>query len=186
MHKKLFILTGIILTLAFYQVILLEIKYWLKTTDRQATNQQVLTDEQFGIIIPKIDINAKVIPNVDPANKSEYLSALKKGVAHAKGSALPGETGNIFIFAHSTDIPLNVLRYNAIFYLLGKLEKGDEIYLTFQDQKYKYIVTSSKIVELSQTEYLRSQNKSKSLTLMTCWPLGTSFKRLLVISEQAA
>src|SRR5579884_1121032 len=43
----------------------------------------------FGIVIEKINANSKVIPDVDPANESEYTAALKQGVAEAKGSTPP-------------------------------------------------------------------------------------------------
>ena len=51
-------------------------------------------------------------------NKNEFLPVLRKGIAHAKGTALPNETnGNVYLFAHSTDSLLNVGRYNAVFTL---------------------------------------------------------------------
>ena len=84
-------------------------------------------DTNFGIVIPKIDANAKIFANVDPFNPKEFLPVLKKGVAHAKGTGFPGEGRNIYLFAHSVDSFLNFDKYNAVFYLIGKLDKGDEI-----------------------------------------------------------
>src|SRR5260221_10612320 len=49
----------------------------------------VPVDDQFGIVIPKIKANSKIIANVDPFNEKEYQWALTKGVAQAKGSSLP-------------------------------------------------------------------------------------------------
>ncbi len=54
------------------------------------------------IIIPKIGAQSGIVSEVDPYNKAEYLKALSGGVAHAKGTALPGELVNIFLFAHSS------------------------------------------------------------------------------------
>src|SRR3990167_3191975 len=57
-------------------------------------------DPQYSIVIPKINANARVIPNVDASNRAGYLDALKQGIAHAAGTANPGEKGHMFYFAH--------------------------------------------------------------------------------------
>lgn len=139
-------------------------------------------DTQFGIVIPKIGANAKVLPNIDAGNEKIYLAALNQGVAHALGTAFPGEGGHIFLFAHSTDYFWNVGTYNAIFYLLNKLEKNDEINIFYQGQRYLYRVIGKKIVSPSQVEYLTSKTNKEFLTLQTCWPPGTTLKRLLVFA----
>jgi sortase A len=141
--------------------------------------------DEFGIVIPKIRANAKVINNIDPFNSKEYQWALTKGVAHAKGTAYPGHAGNTFIFAHSSVDWYIANRYNSVFYLLHKLEKGDKIEMYYKKKKYVYEVTVKKYVDASDVSYLNSQNSLNSLntsilTLMTCWPPGTTYKRLIV------
>lgn len=168
----------IALGLIFYPVFLAEVNYFFKGKSQQVNI--VAKNDEFDIIIPKIDIKAKVLPNIDPFDKQEYLEALKKGVAQAKGSANPGQKGNIFIFAHSTDIPANFNQYNAVFYLLYKLQPGDEVFLTYQGNQYRYVVESISIAGKKEVDYLRSENSDPTLTLMTCWPPGTTLKRLLV------
>ncbi len=145
-------------------------------------NQNSSSIQEFRIIIPKIDLSSKILSNIDPYNKEEYLAALGQGVAQAKGSALPGNIGNIFLFAHSTNSPFTSYN-NAVFYLINKLTSGDEIYLSYQGQKYKYLVTETKIIDPSEVKYLQNSERKQSLTLMTCWPPGTTWKRLLVISH---
>jgi len=149
---------------------------------------EVLTpqDPNFSIIIPKIGANAKVIANVDSANDKVYLNALKQGVAQAEGTAFPGEGGHIFLFAHSTDYFWNVGTYNAIFYLLNKLEVGDEVDLFFQGERYVYRVIGKEVVDPSQVQYLTRKTNREFLTLQTCWPLGTTLKRLLVFAVRVA
>ncbi len=164
---------------------LFQIKYSVEpfSSDRQITPAS--TD--FGIVIPKLAANAPVFANVNPFNKSEYLSVLKSGVAHAKGTALPGEEGNVYLFAHSTDSFLNVGRYNAVFYLIGKLEKGDEIDIFYKGERFKYEVVEKKVVPSADIKYLRNtKNKEEMLTLQTCYPPGTTLKRLIVISKKVA
>jgi LPXTG-site transpeptidase (sortase) family protein len=137
----------------------------------------------FSIVIPKISASSNIIANVDASSSEEYLNALKKGVAHAKGTYFPGQSGNVFLFSHSTDSPLNFARYNAIFYLLKKLEKEDQIIVFFADKKYIYKVSEKFTAEPSDTSWLLSEAGEERLILMTCDPPGTTWKRLLVIAR---
>lgn len=143
-------------------------------------------DPNFSIVIPKIGANAKILANIDAADEKIYLPALQKGVAQAAGTAYPGEGGHIFLFAHSTDYFWNVGTYNAVFYLLSKLEKGDEVDLFYRGQRYVYRVIGKKIVDPSQVQYLTRKTNKEFLTLQTCWPPGTTLKRLLVFATRVA
>jgi LPXTG-site transpeptidase (sortase) family protein len=143
-------------------------------------------DPAFSVIIPKIGANAKVIPNVDPSNEEKYLEALKQGVAHTEGTAFPGEGGHIYLFAHSTDYVWNVNTYNAVFYLLYKLENGDEIDLFYKNQRYMYKVIGKVTVDPSQVEYLTRKTNKEFLTLQTCWPPGTTLQRTLIFATRVA
>lgn len=153
---------------------------------RQNVEILVPKDPKYSIIIPAIGANAKIVANVDPSSEEDYLSALKYGVAHAAGTAFPGEGGHIYLFAHSTDYIWNVGLYNAIFYLLYKLEIDDEIDLFYQNRRYRYAVFEKKIVTPDQVEYLTRQTEKELLTLQTCWPPGTTLQRLLVFARRVA
>jgi sortase A len=137
-------------------------------------------DSYFSIVVPKIDARSKIIPNVDTSNAKEYKDALMKGIAHAKGTYFPGEQQKIFLFAHSTDTVLNVERYNAVFYLLGKLEKGDRIIIYFADDKYIYEVDEVYKTDKSDTSIMMQETEGEVLMLMTCDPPGTTWRRLIV------
>ena len=142
-------------------------------------------DPEFSIIIPKIGANSRVIADVNSGDDKEYLAALKKGVAHALGTDFPGEGGHIFLFAHSADNIFDIGTYNAVFYLLYKLEKDDEINVFYKNKRYIYKVIDKKIVESTDVEYLTRKTDSEFLTLQTCYPPGTSLKRLLVFAVPA-
>lgn len=140
-------------------------------------------DPNFSVVIPKIAANARIISNVNPADEAEYLDKLQYGVAHASGTYFPGQSGHIFLFAHSTDYVWNIGTYNAIFYLLYKLQEGDEINVFFEGKRHVYLVTGKKVVESNEIEYLTRKTPTEFLTLQTCWPPGTTLKRLLVFAE---
>lgn len=138
---------------------------------------------EFGLLIPKIGANAKVIADVDAGDHEEYQTALKKGVAHAAGTAYPGEAGNSFLFAHSAGNFWEASRWNAIFYLLKELRPGDEVVLFYQGKRFDYVVYGSKVVEAHEGQYLSAEADFPMLTLQTCWPPGTDWKRLLVFAR---
>ena len=140
-------------------------------------------NSDFSIVIPKIRVNANVVKNVDPFDSRIYQKALTKGVAHAKGSGLPGFPGNVFIFAHSAINWYQASQYNSIFYLTNKLEPGDEIFIYYKGSKYRYSVTEKKIVAASEINYLTNNLNTTSLTLMTCWPPGSNLNRLIILAN---
>jgi sortase A len=195
--SSLFIIGGIIiLTAIFLPVIKVEISY---LSDQMGSVRYVVEgDEQyntfvrtlmpanteFSIVIPKIAAVAPIIANVDSQNKEIYLAALSKGVAQAKGTAFPGDPGNVYLFAHSTDAFYNVNTYNAVFFLIGKLTKGDAIYVYYKDRRFKYVVDQVKIVNPNEVNYLAGDPNQNTLTLQTCYPPGTAFKRLIVIANE--
>ncbi len=150
------------------------------------SKEQTITpnDTEFSIVIPKIGASARVIANVDPSNEENFLPALLQGVAHAQGSLFPGLPGNIYLFAHSADNFWDAGSYNAIFYLLKDLEKGDEVVIFYQNKRYNYFVTDSRIVEPSEVHFITQANTGdEQLILQTCWPPGTTWKRLLVFAR---
>ncbi|AKM82871.1 hypothetical protein A2422_02775 [Candidatus Woesebacteria bacterium RIFOXYC1_FULL_31_51] len=181
----LIIVSLIIIYLIFYPVFKEELNYQINTKRNVTENKQIEPpNKDFSIVIPKIDAVAPVFKNVDPFNRNIFIPVLKKGVAHAKGSSLPGEGGNVYIFAHSTDSFYNVGNYNAVFYLLGKLKKGDEIDVYYKEVLYKYSVDEVKVVVATDTKYLKKLKDTETLTLQTCYPPGTTLKRLIVIANK--
>jgi sortase A len=147
----------------------------------------VPANKEFGIVIEKIGVNAPVVINVNSGNYTEYINALQTGVAHAKGTALPGSktaaNNNVFLFAHSAINPIEARRYNSIFYLLRKLEKGDRVVTFYKGKRFDYVVYDKKVVEADDIKYLTDPSKEPILTLQTCDPPGSSLRRLIVTAK---
>ena len=146
-------------------------------------SQIVPLDTQFGIVVPKIGINATVIPSVDPLKEAEYSEALKQGVAHSSTSFFPGEEGLVYLFSHSTNYEWFMKDLNAIFYLLKNLEAGDLIVLVYKNTIYTYKLTEKRVVKPSETSYLQPIAGDHRLILQTCWPPGSTSQRLLLIAD---
>ncbi len=149
----------------------------------QLSHSQLISKE-FYVSIPKIHAYSEVIKDVDPWNETIYSEALKKGVAHAKGSYIPGVGKTVFLFAHSSGSPWQITHQNTIFLRLGELKKYDKIHLDFKGKRYMYTVFDKKEVDPNNIEYLKNPEKNL-LILQTCTPLGTSLKRLLIFAVPA-
>ncbi|MCL4418608.1 sortase [Patescibacteria group bacterium] len=147
-----------------------------------SSKKSLPSDASFYIDIPKINIKTPIVPSVDPFNEKEYKLALEKGVAQARGTVLPGEKGTTFLFAHSSDLPWRITRYNIAFVRLPELAMGDLITIYRNGKIYAYKVSDKKTVWPNEVGYLLDTKKTQ-LILQTCVPIGTSFQRLLVFAE---
>ena len=147
---------------------------------RFSENNIIPVSTEYGIVIEKINANAAVVAGVDPGNEREYAAALTRGVAEALGSTPPGQPGNLYLFSHSTDAPWNIVRFNAIFYLLRELEAGDRVIIFYQNKRYDYIVFDKTIASPADVSFLTNKYDFPVLTLQTCDPPGTILNRLIV------
>ncbi len=135
--------------------------------------------DYFYLSIPKLKIkDALVETNSESLNPSSALG-------HYPGTSLPGENGNAFIYGHSV-LPwfFNTNNYKTLFSTLGKLEPGDEFYITYNNRSYTYVVETTEELSPSEVKPLdeikpKYLNES-TVVLMTCSPPGTKLKRLLI------
>lgn len=106
---------------------------------------------------------------------------LSKSLIQWGGTALPGDLGNTVIFGHST-LPFlfDQNDYKTIFSYLPSLQVNDEIYLTFDGLTYKYIVYDQAVVSPKETSVLDQDFSDSFLTLITCVPPGTYWKRHII------
>lgn len=136
------------------------------------------------IIIPKIGVTAPLV-FVNTTNEAEVLLALRSGVVHYYGTALPGENGNTAFFGHSSNDWWEPGNYKFVFVLLEKLTVGDTYEIHYNSRKYVYRVTQTKVVEPNDLSVL-NQTERPTSTLITCTPPGTALKRFVVSAEQIA
>lgn len=136
-----------------------------------------------SMYIESINIKAPITYRV-ANNDNDVSLALKNGLIQLQGTALPGEIGNVFITGHSSNYPWVRSEYNSIFALLNKVVVGDAILLKFQNQNYIYKVTNISIVSPTDVSVMDSKDNQSILTLMTCSPIGSNLKRLIVVANQ--
>lgn len=192
-------LIGLLLFVA--PVLLAEASYRIKTLSGRFTNSKVIIsgfgqilwleekgvsaplDWNFGLVIPRLGINTKVLHTTTAAGANSYKEALSQGAAHADETALPNEPGTTYIFGHSTNSILNISRHNAVFYPLQYIKEGDGVIVFYQGEAIGYEVQDKRIVDAGDIGFMLDQTKEKRLVLQTCWPPGTTWKRLVVIAK---
>ena len=138
------------------------------------------------LAIPKINVEVPVNYNA----KNDYdsqMAAMKNGLAYfgvPGANSKPGQVGNTPIAGHSSNDVFDRGDYKFIFAQLDKLKKGDTIYANYKGTRYTYVVTKKAVVLPSQVNELVYKTDKPMMTLITCTPLGTALKRLLVTAEQ--
>lgn len=138
---------------------------------------------RIGKNIPLVDVLVDAHPDYEVMHET-FMEELKKGVVRYPGTARPGETGNVFIFGHSSNYPWIQSQYNDVFALLDQLEDGDEIIVYYYQKKYTYRVTDRSTVKPGDVQALKDRDPGKKeLSLMTCWPVGTTLERLIIFAE---
>lgn len=148
------------------------------------SNKIVPAQFEFYLTIGKINLyNALVVPKVNMDYEGEYENALSRGLAHASGTGLPGSGKMIYIFGHSTNYPWLIQNINALFYNLDKLENGDKVNIDYNEKNFSYIVYDKKIVNPDDANIIYDKTNEDILILQTCWPKGTTLKRLLIFAK---
>lgn len=106
---------------------------------------------------------------------------LGSSLIHYGGTGLPGQFGATVVFGHST-LPqfYNVKNYKTIFSLLPTLTNGDEILVYYDGVQYLYRVIDMVVLDPSDLSTLEQKFDDSYLTLVTCVPPGTYWKRLNV------
>lgn len=101
---------------------------------------------------------------------------LQHAVGHVRGTALPGEPGNMAIAGHR----------DTFFRSLRNIHMDDEITLTTLSGAFHYQVESITVVEPEDTQVL-DDSREPILTLVTCYPfyfVGPAPKRFIVRARQ--
>jgi len=136
------------------------------------------------LVIDSLGVNAPIVFN-SPADAKSLYANLENGVVHYPVSLKPGENGPSILLGHSSAYPWYKGKYGSVFALLGKLKPGDRFYVQYEDKRlFVYTVKQSVIFnplsgdeeELAKLE----QNAQTSLILVSCWPVGTDYRRIAV------
>ena len=132
-------------------------------------------DAIFAYInIPSLDI-------LEPIRLDASERHLLMGTAHIDGTSLPvGGVNNRSVIAGHRGY-----YENFMFWSIGELQPGDNIYIERNDEELVYQVVDKEIIDPSEWDKLAPVEGKDMLTLLTCEPfLPPRYKRLLVNCER--
>lgn len=144
------------------------------------------------ILIPKLKLNVPLVqPPVESLLRQDWSqveediqTALIDGVVHYPGTAKPGQAGNFFVTGHSSYYPWAPGAYKTVFARLPELKPGDEYWVYYKGDRHRYVVTEKKEVSPGDITVLDQPEGKRISTLMTCTPIGTTLRRLVVIAQE--
>jgi len=153
---------------------------WLPPTSANQYKEVGVTEQlsNYYISIPRLEIDNAYVSTIDN-NVNLHL-------VHFPGTALPPNTGNAVIFGHST-LPQWFDSHNphAIFATALDTQIGDSISVTVGSKVYTYKVVIMTIVPAEDTSYLAQDSDGSYLSIITCTPPGTTWKRLVIKAKLA-
>jgi len=151
------------------------------------TSIEPIVPRDNRIVIDKIEVNAPIValPSYDD---NEVLRAIEAGVGHYPETASPGEPGNMVMTGHSSYWWWDRGQYKFVFQHLGELVVGDVITIYYSEKRYDYRVSEMREVRPSgpHVDEIFEQEKFAArpvITLITCTPVGTTLRRLIVVAE---
>lgn len=137
---------------------------------KENAHPQVTT---YRFSVPKLKITNAIVSTVD--------SDLASHLVNYPGTAVPPNKGNAVIFGHSTLPQLyNPKDYKTIFANAHTLQIGDIFKVNADGIEYTYKIFAISIIEPEDTSVLSQSFDDSYLTVITCTPPGTIWKRLVL------
>ncbi len=144
------------------------------------------------LLIPSLGLNVPiVIPPGDALLQEEWerleqdiQTALENGTIHYPGTARPGQAGNFFVTGHSSYYPWSKGKYKSVFARLPALKAGDEFWIYYGGDRHRYVIQEKHEVKPTDVHVLDQPLDRRIATLMTCVPVGTTLRRLILTAQE--
>lgn len=114
-----------------------------------------------------------------PIYQGENSLTMDKGFWHFPTSRFPGEKGNVVIIGHRF---LHIPPAKDTFFNLDKVKIGEEIVVSHSEGSFTYNIVDIKEVDPNDISVIEDTSDYR-LTLITCTPLWTSEKRLVITAK---
>jgi len=154
---------------------------WLPPTSPDQYKEVGVTEQlsNYYLSMPSLGIEDAYVSTTDN-NVNLHL-------IHFPGTALPPNIGNAAVFGHST-LPQWFDPHNphAIFATALDTKIGDDITITIGSKVYIYKVIQMSIVPADSTAFLAQDTDGSYVSVVTCTPPGTTWKRLWIKAKLAS
>ena len=121
------------------------------------------------ISIPSVSMNLPIYKGTNDVHL--YLGAAE---SRPRSETTAGSEGNYTLASHY------VAHYGSLFEPLPRVSIGDEVYVAYGHNVYKYIVDRKEQIDISDDEWLEDKGKEKLITLYTCVSLSLPDARWIV------
>jgi sortase A len=143
---------------------------WYPQLDEKAHEEKV---SSYSLSIKKLKIFDAEVSTVD--------NNLKEHLVNFGGTAVPPERGTAVVFGHSTLPQLfNPKDYKTIFAKAHLLKNDDLVEVTVNGATYTYRIYNIFITTPDDMSVLTQEYDDSYLTIITCTPPGTIWKRLII------
>ena len=144
-----------------------------ETYEEQPQEYTINYDKYLGVLeIPKIRLKRGFYGLDSKYNSIQY------NVTLVGGSSMPDvPNGNLMLMAHSGDA------YISYFAYLYKLNIGDEAYITYNGNTYRYVISNIYEVPKIGVISLKRDKEKTTLTLITCTK-DNDYTQTIYIAEQ--
>ncbi len=132
-----------------------------------------LEDMDARLEIPSASISGSIVDGLSQKN-------MLRGFWHYPDSDVPGELGNSVIFGHRFE---KIPPEKETFYYLDRVKIGDKVYVYLDGDRISYTVIDTSVIEKNDASVFEQRGDYR-LTLITCTPLWTAEKRLVVVALQ--
>lgn len=158
-----------------------------ENTEKIVSGVQVVSASEISnispqrVIIDALDVDSTIVA---PASRDIKVmdDALRDGVVHYPGSGLLSNDGTMFLFGHSSSLPVIYNEMYKVFNDLSKLESGNTIRIQGGGVENVYRVTSVSLVD-SEDALVDLSGKDKSLIISTCNSFGSKSERFVVKAD---
>ncbi|OGZ77110.1 MAG: hypothetical protein A2280_01125 [Candidatus Staskawiczbacteria bacterium RIFOXYA12_FULL_37_10] len=141
------------------------------------------TEKQNTLEIPKLGISVPIIFSQSSDTKI-IMQDLDGGVVFYPGSVYPGQIGQMVILGHSAPEGWPKIKHDWVFSDLGDLNHGDEVLISLNNKQYTYAVKQKTIIARGENVSSGAANSnSNTLSLISCWPPGKDYQRIVVRAE---
>ncbi len=142
------------------------------------------TDAEILLEVPSLNVT---VPIIWTKNTKDFDADLQNGVVHYPGTAIMGDIGTSYISGHSSNYAWSKGKYNQVFVNLDDLKDGDSFSITatkHDGSKVKLHYVVKRHAEFAPNDQEQFISTSKSVVaLSTCWPPGTTARRLVAFGE---
>lgn len=123
------------------------------------------------LIIPRIALDQDI-------KEGQSVYTVNKGVWRWPKGANPGQTGNTVFIGHRF-----TYAGPSVFAHLDLVKPGDNVTVVWNQRKFSYTVTQTKLVSPSDTSIIQKTD-DKRITIYTCAPMWSTKYRLAVIAQE--